>query len=157
MILGTPIRINSTQLRNRIVMPPMATGKTENGAPTDELVAYYAARAGATGLIIVEHEYVSPEGMVGKGQLSMATDDVIGAYRRLTGAVHEHGAKVFAQISHAGAQARDAGLPAADVAADMGEAPADRVADEQLAELLGNMDEAKAAKVRAALSSKGVK
>ena len=65
----------------------------------------------------------------------------------------EKAAKVRAAI--AAKAARDAGLPAEAVAAGMDEAPAEQFADEQLAELLGNMDEAKAAKVRAALSRKG--
>ncbi len=108
-MLQEPIRINHLTLRNRIVMPPMATGKADRGAPPEKLVAYYAARAGATGLIIAEHAYVSPEGMAHGNQLSMAEDSLIPAYRRLTDAVHAKGAAVFAQISHAGALAQDTG------------------------------------------------
>ena len=63
-----------------IVMPPMATGKAVNGAPDDELVAYYADRAKSTAMIIVEHAYISPEGMAHSSQLSMADDTVIPAY-----------------------------------------------------------------------------
>ncbi len=36
-----PIQINGLTLRNRIVMPPMATGKAQNGAPGEDLVEYY--------------------------------------------------------------------------------------------------------------------
>lgn len=106
------IRVNQLTLRNRIVMPPMATGKAQDGAPTQELVSYYAARARGTGLIIVEHAYVSPEGKAHRGQLSVAEDSVIPAYRALTEAVRREGAAIFAQINHAGAQAQDTGLPA---------------------------------------------
>lgn len=111
-MLKDRIRVNRLELRNRIVMPPMATGRGERGMPDDGLADYYAARAGATGLIILEHEYVSPEGMAHATQLSMADDAVIPACRRLTGAIHAKGAAVFAQISHAGARARESGLPA---------------------------------------------
>ena len=58
-------------------MPPMATGKADHGMPDENLVSYYAARAEATGLIIVEHEYISPEGMAHGNQLSMADASVI--------------------------------------------------------------------------------
>ncbi len=92
-------------------MPPMATGKAVQGMPDDSLISYYAARADATALIVVEHEYVSPEGMAHKSQLSMADDAVIPAYAKLTAAVRERGAAIFAQINHAGAVARDSGLP----------------------------------------------
>ena len=111
-MLKEPVRINHLVVRNRIVMPPMATGKAEHGVPDDELVSYYAARASAVGLIIVEHEYVSAEGMAHRNQLSMADDSVIPAYSKLTRAIHEHGAAVFAQLSHAGALAQVPGLPA---------------------------------------------
>jgi len=111
-MLKDPISIRKLQLRNRLVMPPMATGKADNGCPTAELETYYALRARGTGLIIVEHEYVSPEGMAHSTQLSMAEDRVIPAYRRLTDAIHAEGCAAFAQISHAGAAARDSGLPA---------------------------------------------
>lgn len=110
-MLKDPIVINKLQLRNRLVMPPMATGKAVDGGPTEELNRYYGLRARETGLIIVEHEYVSPEGMAHDTQLSMADDAVIPAYRRLTDAIHAEGCAVFAQISHAGAMAQDSGLP----------------------------------------------
>lgn len=105
-----PIQINGLTLRNRIVMPPMATGKAQNGAPGDDLVEYYQARAKGTALIIVEHEYIMLQGMAHAGQLSMADDAVISAYRKLTDAVHAEGAKIIAQISHAGAKAKDNGF-----------------------------------------------
>ena len=96
MLLKEPVTVNHLVLRNRIVMPPMATGKAEQGGPSAGQLAHYAARAGATALIIVEHAYVSPEGMAHRTQLSMASDELIPAYRKLTGAVHERGAAVFA-------------------------------------------------------------
>lgn len=111
-LLKQPISIHQLNLRNRIVMPPMATGKADHGKPDDSLISYYAARAKETGLIIVEHEYVSPEGMAHGTQLSIADDSVIPAYQKLTNAIHSQGAAVFAQINHAGAQAQDSGLPA---------------------------------------------
>ena len=110
-MLKETITINQLVLRNRIVMPPMATAKAEHGVPDDDLIAYYAARANGTALIIVEHEYISPEGVAHGNQLSMADDSVIPAYRKLTDAVHERGAAVFAQLNHAGARAQTAGLP----------------------------------------------
>ncbi len=111
-MLKETIKVNGLVLRNRIVMPPMATGKADRGAPDDDLTAYYADCAGGTALIIVEHEYVSPEGMAHGTQLSMADDALIPAYRKLTDAVHARGAAVFAQLSHAGAKEKDSGLPA---------------------------------------------
>ncbi len=84
----------------------MATGKAIHGMPSELQIDYYKERAKATAMIIVEHEYVSPEGMASKGQLSMADDSVIEGYRNLTEAVHEEGTLILAQISHAGSAAK---------------------------------------------------
>ena len=111
-MLKETITVNHLKLRNRIVMPPMATGKADHGAPDDSLISYYAARADATALIIVEHAYISPEGMAHEKQLSMADDSVIPAYTKLTAAVRERGAAIFAQLNHAGARSKGSGLPA---------------------------------------------
>ena len=104
------INIGTLELRNRIIMPPMATGKASEGKPGDDLVEYYRLRARGTALIIVEHEYIMPQGMAHKGQLSMADDTVIPAFKKLTDAVHGEGAKIIAQINHAGAKASDTGM-----------------------------------------------
>lgn len=109
MLIAQPLTINGKTLRNRIVMPPMATGKSADGVPLETMIEYYSDRAESTAMIIVEHEYVSPEGMASKGQLSFADDSVIPDYKKLTDAVHQRGAIVIAQISHAGASARDTG------------------------------------------------
>lgn len=107
MYINQPLEINHKILRNRIVMPPMATGKAVQGMPSEAQINYYKERAKATAMIVVEHEFVSPEGMASKGQLSMADDSVIEGYRKLTEAVHQEGALILAQISHAGGVARD--------------------------------------------------
>ncbi len=106
------LQIGNMNLRNRIVMPPMDTSKAEDGKPGANLVEYYRARAKGTALIIVEHEYIIPQGIAHNGQLSMSDDSVIPAFKTLTDSVHEEGAKIFAQISHAGAKASDSGMAA---------------------------------------------
>ena len=110
MKLKEPVMIGNLNLRNRIVMPPMAMGKARDGKPGDDLVEYYRARARGTALIIVEHEYIMPQGMAHKGQLSMSDDSVIPAFKTLTDAVHGEGAKIIAQLNHAGAKASDTGM-----------------------------------------------
>jgi NADPH2 dehydrogenase len=44
--LFDPIKIKGLTLKNRLVMPPMATGfATEDGGATDKHITHYAARA----------------------------------------------------------------------------------------------------------------
>lgn len=112
MKLKESVQIGNMELRNRVVMPPMATGKARNGEPGEDLVEYYRARAKGIALIIVEHEYIMPQGIAHNGQLSMADDSVIPAYKKLADAVHGEGAKIIAQINHAGAKASGSGMTA---------------------------------------------
>ena len=58
--LFKPFKVGHTEVRNRIVMPPMITFlANESGAVTQRMIDYYTERArGGTGLIIVESAYV---------------------------------------------------------------------------------------------------
>ncbi len=105
--LFSPIDIRGLKLKNRIVMPPMAsyTG-TEEGYITPETSQYYRARAaGGVGLIIIEHTYVLPSGRRHRRQLGLVSDAHAGLLRPLVDEVHRHGAVAVIQLTHAGAKA----------------------------------------------------
>ena len=134
MLFKEQLRVNRLTLGNRIVMPPMATARAVDGAPGEGLAEdYYGARARGTGLVIVEHAYIMPQGMAHRNQLSMADDALIPAFQKLTDAVHKQGAKVFAQLNHAGAKATYTGMqivgPSA-VAYKDGDIPAELSSDQ---------------------------
>ena len=99
------INIGTLQLENRLVMPPMATEKTENGKVSEALIHYYKERSGKIGLIITEHAYVEKRGKASANMLPMDENADLDGLRRLTDAIHAAGTtKVFAQINHAGVQ-----------------------------------------------------
>ncbi len=100
--------IGQLSLANRLVMPPMATAKAaEDDSVTEEACNYYRERAkySQIGLIITEHSYVHIQGKAHPGQVSMAADEMIPGFQRLTDCIHKEGVKVLAQISHAGSAA----------------------------------------------------
>lgn len=99
-LLHETLNVGSLVLKNRLVLPPMATEKSAKGQVTDGLVAYYGdmARSGP-GLIIQEHSFVSPEGRASANQVSLAADADIPGLQRLTAAVHAQGVPILAQIS----------------------------------------------------------
>ena len=103
-MLNDPILIRNLQLKNRLVMPPMQSNHSLRGHVTDDLVAYYRARAlgSEPGLIIAEHCCISEAGRADSAQLSIAEDSCIAEHRRLTDAVHEAGSRIFIQMNHAG-------------------------------------------------------
>ena len=104
MKLKESITINGLELKNRLVMPPMATQKAVDGKVTDELVAYYneKSKGGHIGLIITEHAYVNKTGKASEGQVSIAKYESIEGYKKIANVVHANGSKIMAQISHAG-------------------------------------------------------
>jgi len=85
-------------------MAPIKTGfGTSTGQVTDRLVAYFRRRAeGGVGLIISEPLYVDRRGVEHPNQLGIDGDDKLAGLRRLTEAVHEGGARIFAHLNHGG-------------------------------------------------------
>ena len=102
----SPVQLGPVTLRNRTVKAATFEGRTPNGLVTDELIAYHLAPArGGVGLTTVAYLAVAPEGrthaeqiVVGEGRLGATPAGL----RRLTDAVHATGAKVAAQVGHAG-------------------------------------------------------
>ena len=102
------IRIRNMHLNNRLVMPPMATGKAlPDGHVSPEMLAYYKEKSagGYIGLVVIEHSYVSPEGKAHERQLSVADDSVIDGLKELAEIIHSQGPKTIMQINHAGSAA----------------------------------------------------
>lgn len=102
--LKQPIRIKNVDISNRIVMPPMATAKSENGYVNQSLLDYYdeKTKGGYIGLVITEHAYVSLDGKAKEGQLSVSRDEDIEGLKKVVDTIHKNGSKVIAQINHAG-------------------------------------------------------
>lgn len=99
--LFAPIQIGQTMVRNRIFIPPMCTNLSHDGYVTKELVAHYAARAkGGAGLIITEATMTQPTYTYLPGDMKLSDDSFIPGWKELADGVHEHGAKLLAQLFH---------------------------------------------------------
>jgi NADPH2 dehydrogenase len=100
-----PLVDGRLHLKNRLVMPPMATSKANaDGSMSDALSDYYddKSRGGAIGLVITEHSYIARQGMNRLGQPSVADDGTIEGWSRLAAVFHGNGSKAVMQINHAG-------------------------------------------------------
>jgi 2,4-dienoyl-CoA reductase-like NADH-dependent reductase (Old Yellow Enzyme family)/thioredoxin reductase len=104
--LFTPYRIGKLELKNRIVMPPMATNFAgTDGKVNERHIAYYVRRVqGGVGYITFEHTGIVKEGKASPGMALIDGDDKIPLFKRLVDAVHREGGKIFIQINHAGRQ-----------------------------------------------------
>lgn len=97
------MKVKGLTFKNRVVMPPMQTGRaTVEGAVTDRLIGFYVRRSAALGMLIVEHCYVSARGRLSLKQLGIYDDELIWGLQKLAGSVHAVGTPVVVQISHAG-------------------------------------------------------
>lgn len=107
-LLFSGFKIKNIELNTKLVMPPMASEKAdEGGLVSHALCNYYDEKTkdSYVGLVIIEHSYVSPQGKASAGQLSISDDSTIEGFKKLASVLHKNGAKVIAQISHAGAAA----------------------------------------------------
>lgn len=116
-----PIHIKESDFKNRLIMPPMATSKSQDGVVTQELLDYYddKTRGGYFSCVITEHSYVNMQGKADPGQLSISRDSDVEGLRRIVEVIHKNGTKVIAQINHAGAAAKKivTGMPSSSASA----------------------------------------
>lgn len=101
-----PIKINSMQLKNRMIMPALDHKFTPDGYATQQLIEYYNARAeGGIAMIILGGMRFDDYG-AGVNMCSLRNDSYIESYKRLTDSIHQRGAKICAQLYHSGRYAR---------------------------------------------------
>lgn len=103
----TPLKIGTCEIPNRFAVTAMVCSMcTEDGDATERYVKYHEAKAkGGYGLIITEDYRVNANAGGYKYVAGIYKESQIEGHRKVTEAVHKHGAKIFAQIYHAGRQA----------------------------------------------------
>lgn len=103
--LFSPITIGGCDIRNRIVITGHTTNYAECGLPSDTMLRYHEARAkGGAGLIISEIVAVNAQAKSTNHVVEGWRDEIIPWYRKISSAIHAHGAKVFCQVWHSGHQ-----------------------------------------------------
>ncbi|MCX7634132.1 MAG: FAD-dependent oxidoreductase [Syntrophales bacterium] len=147
-MLLTPLKVGEVTFKNRFVVAPMVTVFCDqDGMATDRFIAYHEAKAkGGWGLIIVEDYAIDP---IGRGFWTpgLWKDEQIASHARLVEAVHNAGAKIIAQIYHAGRQTSSALVGAQPVSSSpvpcpvMGEIPRE-LSKEDIATIVKQFGEA---------------
>lgn len=105
--LFEPIKIGPLTIKNRFMMAPMENGLANNGGWVNEqLIDFFTERAANdVGIIMTGSIAVSPEGRGLPTQLALYDPDYLPGLKRLVEAVHHQGARIGAQLYHAGRQA----------------------------------------------------
>jgi 2,4-dienoyl-CoA reductase (NADPH2) len=102
--LTSPAAIGTMRLKNRMVMSPMTTAYcNDDQTPSERLLRYFEERArGGVGLITMELITVDEVHRYMHRSMTLGADAYIDHHRRITDAIHQHGAKVQPQLSHTG-------------------------------------------------------
>ena len=105
--LFQPLRIKGLEIRNRFLSTSHAPAYEDNGRITDRYIAYQAEKArGGIGLTQMGATTVSPENSIYYGQVDASTDAVVPEFRKMSAAIHEHGAAWTVQLTHGGRRER---------------------------------------------------
>jgi anthraniloyl-CoA monooxygenase len=102
-----PLRVRGVELKNRVVVSPMAQYRAVDGLPGDWHFVHYAERAkGGAGLVFTEMTCVSPEGRITPGCTGLYNETQAKEWARIVDFIHaETDAKVALQLGHAGPKA----------------------------------------------------
>ena len=101
--LFAPLDLGFTTLRNRVLMGSMHTGLEDRKRDFPRLAAYFAERAaGGVALIVTGGFSPNFEGWLTPFASRLAWPWEARKHRQVTGAVHDHGAKICLQLLHAG-------------------------------------------------------
>lgn len=100
----TPFRIRGLELRNRVVMSPMAMYSCSDGIPDDFYLVHLGGRAlGGAGLLFTEMTCVAPRARISPGCAGLWNDRQARAWTRVVDFVHQgSSAKIGLQLGHAG-------------------------------------------------------
>lgn len=102
-LLFTPLRLRDLELKNRVVVSPMATYSARDGHATDWHVQHIGKlAAGGAGLVFVEQSSVNTQGRITHGCLGIWDDAHLEGLTKLADIIHQFGAKAAIQIAHSG-------------------------------------------------------
>jgi anthraniloyl-CoA monooxygenase len=99
-----PLKVRGLELKNRILVSPMATYSAVDGVPQDFLLVHLGARAlGGAAMVFVEMTSPTPEGRITPGCTGLYNDAQQAAFKRIVDFVHaQSSAKIAMQLGHSG-------------------------------------------------------
>lgn len=102
--LFSPVKIGTLKLKNRIIMAPMVTRQaSSDGFFTEKEKDYFVRRAmGGVALITIGDVLPDVGVQVTQNHEALYNDKFIPGWREFAKAIHDAGAKLSAQLSHAG-------------------------------------------------------
>ncbi|MDD2850533.1 MAG: mycofactocin system FadH/OYE family oxidoreductase 2 [Desulfuromonadaceae bacterium] len=103
--LFSPLKIGTTEVKNRISFQPHLTNLAIGNLPSERQMYYWGERAkGGAGLVITEELTVHPTDMAYEKLIDVYHAEVIPGFKKITDYVHQYDSKIFAQLNHNGQQ-----------------------------------------------------
>ena len=103
-VLFSPFKLGPLELPNRIVMAPMTRSFSPEQTPTEDVAAYYRARAeGEVGLIITEGTTLADPASTSDHKVPKLDGDLpLAGWKRVVEEVHQAGGLIMPQLWHVG-------------------------------------------------------
>jgi 2,4-dienoyl-CoA reductase-like NADH-dependent reductase (Old Yellow Enzyme family) len=105
----SPFTLGTLQLKNRYIVAPMTRISAEDDGTANETMARYYKRFAKGGFSAVISEGIYIDTVYSQGyfnQPGLATKEHVEAWKPIVNTVHENGAKIIAQLMHAGGQSQ---------------------------------------------------
>lgn len=107
---------NGMEVKNRIVHAPMTISYSQqDGAISDELIAYYERRTNGVGMAVTGSTIVTPNSRVFGGELAADHDEKITSLQRLATTIKKSGARAILQIFHGGRESSPELVPDSEI------------------------------------------
>ncbi|HCN32425.1 MAG: NADH:flavin oxidoreductase [Candidatus Micropelagos sp.] len=100
-------KLGNLTLKNRIIKAATFEGLAQGGVPDERLVQFHEKfAAGGAGVVTVAYGAVNEDARTFDHQMCMQDDRVMGVLKKVTSAIHKHGAAASLQLAHCGMQTR---------------------------------------------------
>ncbi len=100
--LFDPIQLGDLTLPNRILMAPLTRARSGPARIPNALMAEYYVQRASAGLILSEATIVTPRGAGYANTPGIWSAEQVAAWKKVTGAIHAAGGRIFAQLWHVG-------------------------------------------------------
>jgi len=125
--MATPFeaaKLGPITIKNRIIKAATFEGRAPRGAVTQEMIDFHVQMAeGGVGMTTMAYLGVTPEGRTDKNVILLSDPANVEKLQGVTSAVHAAGAKISAQVGHAGPVANSGSNKAQSLAPSAGRSP----------------------------------
>ncbi len=100
--LFTPLKLGSTEIKNKIIMAPLTRARATNSRIPNSLMKDYYTQRSEAGMILTEATAISADAVGYADTPGIWNNEQIKGWKEITESVHENDSKIFMQLWHVG-------------------------------------------------------